>query len=237
MKTSTAIIVAVIVILILALAWWAMKKHDASDSAAAAAAAASSGTVKQPASKESFGGPEPPGHVNPYALLNNNLDAIRGLRNDGYDQPPIYAYPGGLERYIRSGATVTPDQLATAEQMSWFEAKDRDGSGPYNTELAYDSHSDVMQYHDASPSLDYNAHITDLVTDPRVVANHNNWVEEMKPWSGAVKKVDDLNEAMEASLDFQGLRRPQAIVQYNPTQLTEIGPDILAPNKKFNFMS
>jgi hypothetical protein len=45
--------------------------------------------------------------------------------------------------------------------------------------------------------------------------------------------VDDLE--MENYLHFTGLARPQAVVQNQPLQLTEIDTYDLAHNKKFNF--
>ena len=57
----------------------------------------------------------------------------------------------------------------------------------------------------------------------------------MKPWSGAAMIVDNMDEAMEAGTDFIGLRRPQAIVQHNPLQLTERDTYTYASNPKFNF--
>lgn len=175
------------------------------------------------------------GKFNPYTVLNTELDEERGSAPAGFNQPPFWRQPHGLDRYHRSGASVRPEQIAEAERDQWFSAVGADRTGAFNTELGHDSQSDSMQYHTAQPNLDYNSLITDLVLDPRARENHRRWVEEMQPWSGTAMMVDDMDEAMEASTDFIGLRRPQAIVQYNPLQLTERDASTFVHNAKFNF--
>ncbi len=170
---------------------------------------------------------------NPYTVLNKQLDSIRGYRNDGYGQPPFYRHPRGLDAYHRAGAHLRPEDVAEAERMQWFTATSADCSGSFNTELCAEPTTDVMQYHSAAPAIDYNSYVTDLIVDPRTADNHRRWVEEMKPWSGTAMKVDTLD--MENYIDFQGLRRPQAVVQYNPLQLTEIDTFDLSVNKPFRF--
>jgi hypothetical protein len=60
----------------------------------------------------------------------------------------------------------------------------------------------------------------------------------MHPWAGgASRTIDSLDEAIEASTPFRGLRRPQAVAQYNPVFITESNPNTLIGNRKFNFMS
>jgi len=175
----------------------------------------------------------PCGRYNPYTVLNKQLDSIRGYRNDGFGQPPFWRHPRGLDAYHRAGAHLRPEDVAEAERMQWFTATSADNSGSFNTELAAEPTTDVMQYHSAAPAIDYNSFVTDLVVDPRTKDNHRRWVEEMKPWSGTAMKVDDLE--MANYVDFQGLRRPQAVVQYNPLQLTEIDTFDLSVNQPFRF--
>jgi hypothetical protein len=175
----------------------------------------------------------PCGINNPYTVLNQQLDEIRGYRNDGYNQPPFYRHPRGLDRYHRAGAHIKPEDIAEVERDKWYAGLDACGTGQFNTEAVHDASADTMQYHCASPAIDYGSFITDLVSDPRTRDNHRRWVEEMKPWSGTAMKVDDLD--VEPTIDFIGLRRPQAVVQYNPLQLTEIDTYDLASNKRFDF--
>jgi hypothetical protein len=176
-----------------------------------------------------------PGAHNPYTVLNKQLDSVRGYRHDGYNQAPLWRQPHGLDRYHRAGAHLRPEQIAEAEREQWFAATEADQSGGFNTELTQDAQTDTMQYHTSQPGIDYSGYITDLVVDPRTRDNHQRWAEEMKPWSGTAMMVDDLDEAMEAGTDFVGLRRPQAIVQHNPLQLTERDTNTFSSNAKFNF--
>jgi hypothetical protein len=172
---------------------------------------------------------------NPYATLDRQLDAIRGQRHDGYNQPPQWRQPRGLDRHHRAGARLQPEDIAEAERELWHAAAEADRTAEFNAELSQDAQTDTMQYHTAQPNINYSGYITDLVVDPRTRDNHRRWAEEMKPWSGTAMMVDDLNEAMEASTDFVGLRRPQAITQFNPLQLTERDTHTFSSNARFNF--
>jgi hypothetical protein len=224
MKSNDAILVALLVFLVIIVAYqgsgW-MKGRGNCDGFSAGGDA----THQQ----------YPGGAHNPYTVLNKQLDSIRGHRHDAYNQPPVWRQPHGLDRYHRSGPHLKPEQIAEAEREQWYAATEANRSGSFNTELTQDAQTDTMQYHSAQPAIDYSGYITDLVVDPRTKDNHSRWVEEMKPWSGTAMMVDDLDEALEATTHFIGLRRPQAIVQYNPLQLTERDSYTFASNPKFNF--
>ena len=167
---------------------------------------------------------------NPYTVLNKKLSTVRGYRNDGYNQTPFYRRPRGIDAYHQAGATVKPEQIAAAERSAFYAPTVAAGAGTFNPERAHEGFTDTD---DNVPGIDYDSYITDLVVDPRTRDNHRKWVEEMKPWSGVAMKVDNLE--MDNYVDFIGLRRPQAVVQYNPMQLTEIDTNDLSSNSKFNF--
>lgn len=122
-------------------------------------------------------------------------------------------------------APSTPEQAAEAERELWLA----EGAGGFDPERGGND------YHDAAPALDYSQVTTGLVADARMLENHARWVEEMKPWSGVAMRVDDLDEASEATTDFLGLRRPQAVAVCNPLQHNERDPATFAGNKKFVF--
>lgn len=85
----------------------------------------------------------------------------------------------------------------------------------------------------AAPTMNYNSYLDGFVADPRLVNNHSKWVNEMLPWSGTATTVDDLDEAMEASTKFTGLRRPQATYQSkNALFVTENDASTYTKNKK-----
>jgi hypothetical protein len=186
------------------------------------------------------------------AISNDRLFTMRGHhRNDGYRQSdpwerPVYVdeaarhyapqQPYGLDRFHQTGRYLTPEDITNAEQQDWYDYTAESNTGNFNAELAADSNGgDTMQYHTAEPAINYGDFITDMIIDPRTKENHNKWVEEMKPFSGGPMMVDNMDEAIEASIDFRGLRRPQAVVQNNPLFITEIDTRLLASNCPFNF--
>lgn len=222
MKSNDAILVALLVVLVIIVAYqgsgWMKGRGGSCDGFAADSA-----------------GPLHQQDLPRRHKLNKQLDSIRGHRHDGYNQVPLWRQPHGLDRYHRSGAHLRPEHFAEAEREQWFAATEADRSGSFNTELSQDAQTDTMQYHTAQPGIDYSGYITDLVVDPRTRDNHQRWAEEMKPWSGTAMMVDDMSEALEATTHFTGLRRPQAIVQHNPLQLTENDTHTFSSNAKFNF--
>lgn len=226
MKSNEAILVAILVVLVIIVAFhggsWIRGERASEGFAGAACGSGANPHQRYPGSAH-----------NPYTVLDKQLEEIRGYRNDGYAQPPWYRHPHGLDRYHLAGANVKPEMISAAEREQWFAAAGTERAGHFNTEHMTSQAEDTMQYHSPIPDIDYGDYITDLVTDPRTRDNHKRWVEEMKPWSGTAMKVDNLD--MENYVDFIGLRRPQAVVQYNPLQLTEIDTYDLAVNPKFNF--
>lgn len=190
----------------------------------------------------------------PYAKINEFIDTARGMSASelaGHSLPP-WQVPGEIERYYRSkmdwkkpsdqpqrfhmaGVTVDPEQAAAADQEMWVSNLDSSSVAPYNTEHAFDSSHDATGYHEAAP-LDYNTHITENVLDAHAVSNHQKWVSSMMPWAGTSTSPDTLDEALEATTHFVGLRRPQAIAQHNSLQVTERDMYTFLGNSKFNFL-
>lgn len=164
--------------------------------------------------------------ANPWDILHNQIDERRrGGKTTASD----------LQRKALSLQAISPERLAAAEQEAWQTMSREAGSGSFNAESVHDQGADMMQHHAPAPPLDYNSFVTDLVADSRTRENHRRWAEEMKPFSGRIRSVDNMDEAMEASIHFQGLRRPQPVAQHNPLQITEVDANTLSGNKKFNF--
>lgn len=85
-------------------------------------------------------------------------------------------------------------------------------------------------------NMNFSEYLTNQVTDPTVRENHKKWVKDIGPWSGiAARNMDNMDEALEASVNFMGLRRPQAVKQYNQHQVTELDESSFSGNKKFVF--
>lgn len=171
------------------------------------------------------------GDYNPYTVLNKQLSSIRGMKHDAYNQPPLWRQPRGLDRYHRSGANIKPEQIAAAERAAWFGQGSRPEFDPETTH----STSAATEHTDSGAGMNYGDYIADLVVDPRTRENHAKWVQEMKPWGGGPLIVDTADEIQETTQHFVGLRRVQAVAQYNPLQLTERDTYTFASNPKFNF--
>jgi hypothetical protein len=172
----------------------------------------------------------------PYTKINKFIDYARGARASDLAKGslPPWQVPGALERYHQSGALVRPEDITQAEDSLWISSLENQGIAKYDTELAFDSGNDAVGYHKAAP-IEYNEMITDTVLDPRAVENHAKWAESMIPWAGVSTSPDTLDEVLEATTNFIGLRRPQPIAQYNALQVTERDTMTFLGNHKFNF--
>lgn len=172
----------------------------------------------------------------PYTKINKFIDSARGMRASDLANGalPPWEVPGALERYHQAGATVRPEDIQAADQELWMGGLEESGIAQYNTERAFDGANDAVGYHEVAP-LEYNSMITDTVLDTRAVENHRKWAESMIPWAGVSTSPDTLDEALEASVDFIGLRRPQPVAQYNAVQITERDALTFLGNHKFNF--
>ncbi len=159
------------------------------------------------------------------------LDAVRG-RPDAAAIRDALLTKYNLDQ--RSGASVRVEDIAEAERAVWDAAHDGDGTAAYDPVAGATSGGDSIQYHAKGPAIDYDGYIAELIMDDRTRENHAKWVQEMRPWSGAIHNVDTFNAGN--YLSWQGLRRPQAVTSVNPLFVTEVGPDDLASNRKFNFM-
>lgn len=131
-------------------------------------------------------------------------------------------------------AGLAPEDIAEAEREAWQGVASEFDAGGYNPERANDAASDAMQHHERTPQLDYGAYLSDMVIDPRTRQHHQEWVKDMKPWSQTSTKIAEFD--IEPSVDFLGLRRPQAVYQ-SPSALfvTERDATDFADNPKFNF--
>jgi len=195
------------------------------------------GLVQSKRSKSGFTSRNPPREPDdPYTKINKFIDYARGMRASDLANGslPPWQVPGALERYHQSGATVRPEDITAADQAQWFSSLESGSIGQYNTERAFDSSNDAVGYHESSP-IEYNDMITATVLDPRAVENHAKWAESMIPWAGVSTSPDTLDEVLEATTNFTGLRRPQPIAQYNALQVTERDTQTFLGNHKFNF--
>ncbi len=241
MQRNDAILVGLLVVLAVMAIYWKWKQDGGQAAGFRSgfvtdAGACTTGGVTRPVDVHVQ---YPGGHHNPYTVLNKQIGLLRGARHDAYGQPPLWEQPHGLDRYHRSGASIKPEMIAAAERDAWFtadspEAGDvTEGFDPNNTGMAAPTAVSALPAPNAGS--DYGGYIADLIIDPRTRENHSQWVSEMGPWSGGPLIVDNMDEALEADIHFVGLRRPQAVAVYNPTQQTELGPMNLISNPRFDF--
>ena len=106
-----------------------------------------------------------------------------------------------------------------------------------HAEISADPHEELISHHNSqSQGSDYSTYLENQVVDHKMRANHNNWTSDMQKYSGVARSVDNMDEAMEASTHFTGLRRPQSIKQSgNSLFITEVDSKTYAKNPKFNF--
>ena len=128
---------------------------------------------------------------------------------------------------------MTPEAAAERERSAWYDSVQQANVEGFNPERVHDMGTDTMQYHASVPAIDYDSYVTDQIIDKRMLENHRKWVSDLKPYTGTPTKIDDLDPGN--YIDFRGLRRPQAVAQYDPLFVTEIDTKSLANNKKFNF--
>ena len=159
------------------------------------------------------------------------LDAVRG-KPDAAARHDALLSKFKLDQ--RQGARIRVEDLAEAERAVWNAAHDGDGTATYDPVAGSSAAGDSIQYHSKGPAIDYDGYIAELIMDDRTRENHAKWVQEMRPWSGAIHNVDTFSAG--DYLDWRGLRRPAPVTQVSNLFVTEVGPDDLASNRKFNFM-
>lgn len=138
------------------------------------------------------------------------------------------------DRNQNSGIHVGAEAAATAEQELWTDATSDDSIQTFDTEQAFNSQQDAVRYHQKTPAS-YDEQLAKTVIGAREQHNHDQWYTSMTPWSGTATTVDTLDEAMEASINFVGLQRPQAVAQSNALLITEIDASHLIGNNVFRF--
>lgn len=176
--------------------------------------------------------PTPPAPVTP-APKDPFPRVLREWPNSNMSQRGLEA--AGVDHY----------RIAEAEREAWeplaggYSAADGHFLPPASSDMSGGISSGFVSgdTHRDNCGNEYSSFITDAMVDPRMADNHRKWVEELGPWSGGVHSVDNLDEALEQSASFVGLRRPHAVPVDNPTQVTELGPENFGHHHKWHFFS
>lgn len=169
----------------------------------------------------------PPHPVHPYQDYAKHHPAAQQMRPTQHFAAQKKPFAAAPAPGVVGGGT---GRWTGAEQELWQKEGPTNFNSNYNDTDA-DNHV---------PDIDYNTQVTDLVADDRMREGQEKWYKEMKPWSAVAMTVDNLDEAMEASTNFIGLRRPQAVLQSNDDsdwQRTERDTSTFINNPKFIFTS
>lgn len=85
------------------------------------------------------------------------------------------------------------------------------------------------------PKMDHNSMLLSSVADPELVRRQNEWADDVTKYSGGTRIDSDVID-MESTINFQGLRRPEAPpVSPNALFVTEITPADLMGNVGISF--
>jgi hypothetical protein len=137
------------------------------------------------------------------------------------------------DNYDAKRSAFKADRLRKAELELYYDAEISTNPGHFNTETLGDHTKETMQYYRRAEPFDNNAYITDSVVDDKIRQNHAEWVNEVSPWAGTASIIGQTEFSAGDYISFQGLRRPRAVPQVDPWQITEIDEEQLADNKPF----
>ena len=160
--------------------------------------------------------------MSPYTPIQMQDGALRGARHDAYNQDHAFL-SADLAKNYRSWAAA-PKDLEEAQRAAWFEAVSNGNNSYYNSEVGGDQSAELMQHHTPGPSINYQDTLVDLVADPRMRAQQDNWYSEVAPKSQTAMKVDTIDEAAAVS-NYRGhgmyAFRFVAPSQHNPLFVTD----------------
>lgn len=160
--------------------------------------------------------------MSPYTPIQAQDGALRGARHDAYNQDHAYL-TADLAKNYRAWSTA-PSDLEEAQRAAWFEAVSNGDNAYYNSELGGNAGSELIQHHTPGPSINYQDTLVDLVADPRMRAQQDNWYSEVAPKSQTSMKVDTIDEAAAVS-NYNGWGlysfRFDAPSQHNPLFITD----------------
>lgn len=159
------------------------------------------------------------------------INAMRGMRHDGYNQPHPVKNADLAKNY--NCWSATPDDLTQAQRNAWFEITSNGENSQFNPECPDTQHM-------SGSSLNYQDALVDLVADPRMRQQHSNWSNEVAPKSQTAMRVDDMDEASAmSSYNGHGLytfRHAAPCQSDNKLFVTEEDPESFAKHTtKFTF--
>lgn len=132
---------------------------------------------------------------------------------------------------------ATAESAALKENMEFFtgnvdgqQAAELCGTGPFNYA--------VNEY--GAPGMSWSDHVASAAVDPAVIKNHSEFVADRMSNKSQFITGPTMTPDSHTSYDpisWQGLRRPQAVRQHNPTQMPDIDTSLYETQPKFNWSS
>jgi hypothetical protein len=132
-----------------------------------------------------------------------------------------------------------PESYAQREQLEGFAVcRDPDEiSKVLDCVCGDDPATTFAQYDYGKPGLDYKGYVTSQAVDAAVIHNHLQFVHGPNgAYSTGRTYSPDSHESYDP-IPWVGLRRPEYVVQCNPTQVPDVNLDMFKRNRQFCFQT
>jgi hypothetical protein len=135
--------------------------------------------------------------------------------------------------------TKNPEAYAQAEQMEGFSVcKDPDEvSKMLDCVCGDDPATTFAQFDYGKPGLDYKAFVTSQAVDAAVIHNHLQFVHGPNGYYSTGRTYSPDSHESYDPIPWTGLRRPEYVVQCNPTQVPDTNLDLYKRNRQFCFQT
>lgn len=132
-----------------------------------------------------------------------------------------------------------PEKYAQMEQLEGFAVcRDPNEVNKVLDCVCGDDPATTFAQHDyGKPGLDYKAYVTSQAVDAAVIHNHLQFVHGPNgAYSTGRTYSPDSHESYDP-IPWIGLRRPEYVVQCNPTQVPDVNLDMYKRNRQFCFQT
>lgn len=129
------------------------------------------------------------------------------------------------------------DKVALAENMEYFE---KGVDKCHEAELCGDGELNFAINEFGAPGMEYKDYVTSQAVDPAVIQNHQEYIYDRIGNKGQFITGPTMSPDSHESYDpipWVGLRRPEAVKQFNPTQVPDIDLSLYEKRPKFTWVS
>lgn len=230
MKTYEAVIIVLIIVVIVALA---VRGRQTGLGFVGEAKVVGGKLEKRVSSLISGTGPQGQQDYQNFAALGQETAAenARILNRTGV---PNYAAGFGSSRpphphdvATRNGSYISPERVAEAERNAWAPYS-ATATPHYDVRKGTYAGNDLVQQMGHYQEGDWAQQLSDLALDPRTREQHNQWVDEVGPFSQTAFSVDNLDEAVAMAQPRQGITAFRSLAPAQSSSslfVTELGPD------------